>query len=507
MKPYSVFLCALSVSGSLILSTSSTCSNAIDTLEELTCYEYGSLGHNEAYICDSGTAYYLQFASKSDCISASNPLAAVTVAGDNACHYAYQSTSGTSYYARVSCSGSTVSATTGTKTTTGTTTRTTTTTKTTTTDIAGNNLATSTGNSAATLLPSGSSCAFDSQCSSKKCSSSVCAASADSSSAGTPSNNVGLVVGLVVAGVVVLAALAAYVVYGRRKHPKDDDASTLSSYPPSMYAPSVQPGSPGPTPYSAYSAAAPAASAAYASSMPGPAPLPKAGLAPIVVALPSKIQTNESIRRLAPNEPAFAGLADIFMKYWLHEPGAPQILSISLVLNSEMVESRFSETYARLGHLGYETLFHGAKRTCSIGTMSNSVCQDPSCAVCGIISNGFDVAHYAPRFREGRFGRGIYFTSSSGKANDYTQQVEVGAPQVMFIGQVLLGNRREPLASEWSNSLPAPSSYDSVHAKAGVIPDLFYDEYVVYKGEQCIPRYIVEYRFPGHSAVPYNEQQ
>jgi len=58
--------------------------------------------------------------------------------------------------------------------------------------------------------------------------------------------------------------------------------------------------------------------------------------------------------------------------------------------------------------------FHGTKMKCKF---AGSPCSDTTCAICGIIQNGFDMK----RCKTGFFGRGIYCTSASTAAVRYAK--------------------------------------------------------------------------------------
>ena len=61
--------------------------------------------------------------------------------------------------------------------------------------------------------------------------------------------------------------------------------------------------------------------------------------------------------------------------------------------------------------------FHGTSRTCG---KSLDVCDDDSCRACGILRGGFDITRVGQNTNGyARFGRGIYSTATSSKADDY----------------------------------------------------------------------------------------
>lgn len=60
--------------------------------------------------------------------------------------------------------------------------------------------------------------------------------------------------------------------------------------------------------------------------------------------------------------------------------------------------------------------WHGTKRTCNIGDEGKTqLCTAPSCSLCGIIKNSFDLSFSAKNTGFKRFGTGIYTSSTSSK--------------------------------------------------------------------------------------------
>lgn len=60
--------------------------------------------------------------------------------------------------------------------------------------------------------------------------------------------------------------------------------------------------------------------------------------------------------------------------------------------------------------------WHGTRRKCNIGDKgSTSFCTDSNCALCSIIKNSFDLKYFKGATGWGRFGAGIYTSSTSSK--------------------------------------------------------------------------------------------
>ncbi|KZT28139.1 hypothetical protein NEOLEDRAFT_1059572, partial [Neolentinus lepideus HHB14362 ss-1] len=145
--------------------------------------------------------------------------------------------------------------------------------------------------------------------------------------------------------------------------------------------------------------------------------------------------------------------------------------------------------------------FHGTKRACSLGDGgSTALCSFKECSLCGIIKTSFKVSvaglsnpwHRKP----GRFGRGIYTSATSSKANDYSKNlpsVRTGC-KAMLLTKVIAGKGDKLTKSEHMRKGPSPG-YDSVHRLLSW-GTLNYDELVVYKDCAAIPAYLIIYESP-----------
>jgi tankyrase len=116
-----------------------------------------------------------------------------------------------------------------------------------------------------------------------------------------------------------------------------------------------------------------------------------------------------------------------------------------------------------------------------------------------ILQNGFDERMAKA---SGLFGAGIYFASHSSKSNQYVQPVDTGCclhndkscyqcTRTMIVCRVSLGNSKELTQS--SKLSHAPPGFHSVTG----VPSagwLSFPEYVVYRGEQALPEFLVTYR-------------
>ena len=186
--------------------------------------------------------------------------------------------------------------------------------------------------------------------------------------------------------------------------------------------------------------------------------------------------------------------------------------------------------------------WHGTGIKCSLGLASQpTICDDQSCATCNIIRSGFDLAYVKTA---GRYGIGLYASSTSSKAHQYAAGMSrgIGGRQVqtqpelkkkhahaLLLCSVAVGNGHKESSVEWGGrkvgdpgkpmympwctcgnpsrcSCPddgtprvtiPPDGCDSVLAQ----PDpqdpnaLNYDEVAVYCNQAIIPRYLVVYKY------------
>lgn len=144
-------------------------------------------------------------------------------------------------------------------------------------------------------------------------------------------------------------------------------------------------------------------------------------------------------------------------------------------------------------------LFHGTARMCSLGESieQRSLCSWPSCKLCGVINQSFSVAECGRKNKFTRFGKGIYTTSASSKADSYFEQIETVGTQIKPSTRILLVNRvvvGKTYASQTNmvDLLAPPPSFHSVTGVPG--EHLNYEETVVYNDDAIRPAFLVAYR-------------
>ncbi|KAI0090989.1 hypothetical protein BDY19DRAFT_886832 [Irpex rosettiformis] len=136
--------------------------------------------------------------------------------------------------------------------------------------------------------------------------------------------------------------------------------------------------------------------------------------------------------------------------------------------------------------------WHGTKRECQLGDKGHTnFCSSSACSLCCIMKTSFDVHLWGKKTGWGRFGAGIYTSSTSSKASDYSQNTDLNAPlKAIFLNKVIVGRGYKMTQDNTSLTAP-PAGFDSVLAEKGA--RLNHDELVVYCNEAIRPSYLVMY--------------
>jgi len=122
------------------------------------------------------------------------------------------------------------------------------------------------------------------------------------------------------------------------------------------------------------------------------------------------------------------------------------------------------------------------------------LCESTLCNLCQIVKESFSMSHCGERHPFRRFGRGIYITPCSSKADDYTLNLyKSGGKHVVLLARVVLGNTYTRYRNDATLSA-APPGFHSIHGKAG--KDLNYEEMAVYTDHAIRPAYVLVYDAP-----------
>ncbi|KAJ7814436.1 hypothetical protein B0H14DRAFT_2850517 [Mycena olivaceomarginata] len=135
--------------------------------------------------------------------------------------------------------------------------------------------------------------------------------------------------------------------------------------------------------------------------------------------------------------------------------------------------------------------WHGTRRECTLGDKGHTqFCASTTCPLCCIIKSSFDISLWGTKTGWGRFGKGIYTSSTSSKSNDYSHNDCSSSFKAILLNKVIVGKGCKLTQDSTSLTAP-PTGYDSVLAERG--GSLNYDELVVYTNDAIRPSFLVIY--------------
>ncbi|CAL1717323.1 unnamed protein product [Somion occarium] len=202
--------------------------------------------------------------------------------------------------------------------------------------------------------------------------------------------------------------------------------------------------------------------------------------------------------------PRYAQVRELFQNGWRHpEKPVPSLRAIYKVVAPESKIAPFlkyqssvmtTSWWSPFIRAGTEALlFHGTNRACLLGETPNNLkpCKLPKCCLCSIIRESFDVQKCGNKHN---FGKGIYTSSCSSKADDYAKSTARKAKyQVLLLNRVALGKTYK-LQRNADHLTSPPPGYHSVFGVPGV--ELNYEETVVYSNDAIRPGYLIVYGDP-----------
>ncbi|CAM9759190.1 unnamed protein product [Laminaria digitata] len=221
------------------------------------------------------------------------------------------------------------------------------------------------------------------------------------------------------------------------------------------------------------------------------------------VSLKGSAEPSFTLRVLDSAHPEHDSLQKQFVSNWQHEKTAHRVSVVGMVkIEMPMKVRQRHEEYRR--HVpNTRRRFHGTSCSQSCDFYAGSVCLSQDCCLCNICLRGFEIEGCVGRSRAKgsrlnwlQYGQGLYFSSSSGKANDFAASTEKRAGngrtrRCMFVVNVAAGNA----FSTYEKGLPEkwcpPQGYNSVVAEVG--PNVNYDQLVVYDEAAALPTHFVVY--------------
>ncbi|CAJ0860909.1 6576_t:CDS:2 [Entrophospora sp. SA101] len=220
--------------------------------------------------------------------------------------------------------------------------------------------------------------------------------------------------------------------------------------------------------------------------------------------------------RLPSDGQKYKDITNQFIAAWKH-PGKtpPEVADIWKIFCSENLNTRYNmyrnevenqrkfagkffgkgEGKRKMSAGNEQRRFHGTKTSCYIGLTSGDVCNGPTCSVCCIIREGYKLRYANTTYQ--RFGRGIYFSGTSSKSDDYNEgslKYSQGSKyKVMILNKVVVGQGYQ-LTKNSMNLTEPPAGFDSILGEPSDTGNLNYDEIVVYREESSIPQYLIVYK-------------
>ncbi|KAG9291256.1 hypothetical protein G9A89_021758 [Geosiphon pyriformis] len=239
----------------------------------------------------------------------------------------------------------------------------------------------------------------------------------------------------------------------------------------------------------------------------------------------------QHVKRIAPcllNLPTsgqkFKDISNQFVKSWRHShKPIPEVTAIWKIYCSETLIKRYNQyrdaveqaqqlwgkPFPKGDGLRRRTMtagneqrrFHGTKMSCLIGLLGTAtLCSDITCAICCIIKEGYKLrfvgtGEISLAFQ--RFGRGLYFSGTSSKSDDYNEKSLKNFNglryKAMLLNRVIVG-KGFPQTTDDTHLIRPPNGYDSILGEPSDTGNLNYDEIVVYNEAACLPQYLIIYR-------------
>ncbi|CAG8443227.1 10306_t:CDS:2 [Ambispora gerdemannii] len=235
-------------------------------------------------------------------------------------------------------------------------------------------------------------------------------------------------------------------------------------------------------------------------------------------------RTAPCLLNLPTNGQKFKDISNQFVKTWKHaHKPVPDVTSVWKIYCGEAMNNRYNayrDAVERKQQLAGKPFprgdgmrrremtagneqrrFHGTKMNCFIGLLTSaSLCYDNTCAICCIIREGYKLkfvgtGEISLAFQ--RFGRGLYFSGTSSKSDDYNEKSLKSYNglkyKAMLLNKVVVG-KGFPQTVDDTNLVKPPNDYDSILGEPSPTGNLNYDEVVVYNEAACLPQYLIIYR-------------
>ncbi|KIM64290.1 hypothetical protein SCLCIDRAFT_1213393 [Scleroderma citrinum Foug A] len=200
----------------------------------------------------------------------------------------------------------------------------------------------------------------------------------------------------------------------------------------------------------------------------------------------------------------FKNVTDQFKASWRHQTACPTVRRIYKVIGHpssiskyeayrSQVEARGNFVAAGRSAGNENRRWHGTTRECLLGDNGNcNLCTSSSCSLCGILRTSYSLSLFGKKTGWGRFGAGIYTSSTSSKSNDYSNNIKPSKLKAILLNKVVVGKGYKMMQDNTNLTAP-PTGYDSVLAEVVTGGSLNYDELVCYTENAIRPSYLVMY--------------
>ncbi|KAG8812450.1 hypothetical protein FRC19_003119 [Serendipita sp. 401] len=157
----------------------------------------------------------------------------------------------------------------------------------------------------------------------------------------------------------------------------------------------------------------------------------------------------------------------LFAKSWSHGTPVPAVEKIYAIISPE-VQTRPYRQYRhkfmsdrKLRQGNEQTRWHGTLCVCSLTTVNSTgvPCTSQSCPLCNIIRVSYDISYAGVKW--GRYGKGIYSTCTSSKANDYSKNAIASPWKAVLLNDVVIG-KGIIMSTDSPGLTNPPSGYDSL---------------------------------------------
>lgn len=202
------------------------------------------------------------------------------------------------------------------------------------------------------------------------------------------------------------------------------------------------------------------------------------------------------------NHVSFNDIETQFKASWRHATPCPPVKAVYKVVATDAsmgkykayktaVEARgkFSAAKKTIGN--ERRRWHGTNRECRIGEKGiANFCSSQQCSLCCILKTSYKLQCFGKKTGWGRFGSGIYTSSTSSKSNDYSRNATSSPWKAMILNNVVVGKGYK-ITNDNSSLTGPPPGYDSVLGETGV--SLNHDELIVYDESAIRPSWLIVY--------------